>query len=293
MSPRRVFLTGASGNVGAAVLSELVRRGIEVVALVRKSVPNQQGYRPVFGDLSRVRDLAAEILQADGIIHCASPRTDDRAQALREDIEGTANLLDLWQAGAFIFTSSQTVYGIPKDVLRESDLVSASGWYDVAKICNEQQIHMTAHSGGRGAGVSLRLPLVFPSGPRRRDRQFFAVLFDALMSGKTFLFGSELALETSGSVYIGEPDVGSALVDALGIKATGPYNVAGGFCTWKDLLETLSRYAGVTLKISVRPNLTAGKDEFRLPQSRSFYDCARESLDDVIERFVRAERSKT
>lgn len=300
MSVKRVFLTGASGNVGAAVLAELVRRELDVVALVRKTLPAQTGYRPIFGDLAGIRDVAAEVLQADAIIHCASPRTDQRQQALREDIEGTAQLLDLWQGGPFVFASSQTVYGIPQGVLREDDPPVASGWYDLAKICNEQQVQMSAHANGRGAGISLRLPLVFAAGPRRRDRQYLAVLFDALKAGKTFLFGSDEALETIGSVYAGERDLGRAFAAALGVETSGAFNMAGGFCTWRELLETLGRAAGIAPRFLVRADTTAREGEFRLPQSRSFYDCSRfeaatgfapaETLDDVIAKFVAAER---
>lgn len=301
MAPRRTFLTGASGSVGSAVCSELVRRGEDVVCLVRKILPPVKGCRLFFGDLTDLRGAAVEIAQADGIVHCASPRTDDRRRVLQEDIEGTAKLLDLWQHGSFIWTSSQTVYGIPTDVLRETSPLSASGWYDLAKICNEQQVQMTAKTGRRGPGISLRLPLVFAAGSRRRDRQFLPQLYDALHAGKVFLFSSEQGFETFGSVFIGEADLGRALVDARSINESGPYNIASGFCTWRELLEELGRQCGHKPKFTVRANTSPGPGEFRLPQSRSYYDCTRfetaigfrpaQSLSDVIGHFVRAERA--
>jgi nucleoside-diphosphate-sugar epimerase len=301
MAPPRTFLTGASGSVGSAVCSELVRRGEDVVCLVRKILPPLQGCKLFFGDLTDLRGAAVEIAQADGIIHCASPRTDDRRRVLQEDIEGTAKLLDLWQHGSFVWTSSQTVYGIPTNALRETNPVSASGWYDLAKICNEQQVHMTAKTGRRGPGISLRLPLVFATGPRRRDRQFLPQLYDALHAGKVFIFGSEDGFETFGSVFIGEADLGRAMVDARSINETGPYNIASGFCTWRELLEELGRQCGRTPQFVVRANTSAGPGEFRLPQSRSCYDCTRfdsatgfrsaQTLADVIGQFVRAERA--
>jgi nucleoside-diphosphate-sugar epimerase len=298
---RRTFVTGASGSVGATVCAELLRRGDDVVALVRKVLPLANGCRMFFGDLSRIRDAAAEVMQADSIVHCASPRTDDRMSALREDIIGTANLLDLWQQGSFVFASSQTVYGIPTGVLRETNSVRASGWYDLAKICNEQQAAMIGGTGRRGAGISLRLPLVFAAGHRRRDRQFLPQLYDALIAENTFIFGSELGLETFGSVFIGEDDLGRAFADARSITESGPYNLASGFCTWRELLEELGRQCGYRPRYAVRENTVPAPGEFRVPQSRSFYDCTRfqaasgfrpsQTLMDVIDKFVRAERS--
>src|SRR5262245_29140055 len=109
MAAKRILLTGASGNVGYAVLGELLRRGYDVVVLARRQLPGTAGYRPLFGDLSRIHEIAGEIAGCDGIIHCASPRSNDRRTVMREDIEGTANLLDAWRCGPFVFTSSQTV----------------------------------------------------------------------------------------------------------------------------------------------------------------------------------------
>src|SRR5690349_18405212 len=55
--PMRVFLTGATGYVGSAVLDAFVRAGHRVTALVRHSstssdAPSRPGVEPVVGDLS-------------------------------------------------------------------------------------------------------------------------------------------------------------------------------------------------------------------------------------------------
>src|SRR5512139_3315457 len=53
----RVFLTGATGYIGSAVLDALVRAGHEVTCLVRNrekaALAGQLGGHPVVGDLSR------------------------------------------------------------------------------------------------------------------------------------------------------------------------------------------------------------------------------------------------
>src|SRR5208283_3242073 len=55
----RVFLTGVTGQVGGDVLMEMVRRGLEVAALVRK--PTQiSSCRIIVGDLSNPAPFAAE-----------------------------------------------------------------------------------------------------------------------------------------------------------------------------------------------------------------------------------------
>jgi nucleoside-diphosphate-sugar epimerase len=301
MAGPRVFLTGASGNVGQAVLDELMHRGFDVAALVRSRMPDTKGYRPIIGDLNRIQHVAGDLLDATAIIHCASPRSAARQSVISADIEGTAQLLNAWHTGPFIYASSQTVYGIPAKTLDEDCPVSAGSWYDLGKVCNEQQVSMIAEETDAGPGISLRLPLVFATGPRRRDRQFLPGVWDALRARKPILFGSEETLETAGSVFIGEKDVGRAFADTLAITQSGPYNVAGGFTTWKALLAMLSRHAGHQPKYVFRTGALAHSDEFRLPQSRSMYDCSRftaatkfqprQSLDEIIAQFVRAETS--
>jgi len=303
MAGKKIFLTGATGNVGRAVLAELVRQGYDVLALVRRTVPDVKGYRPVFADLSKVQDVTAEIAMAGGVIHCASPRTHHRPTVLRDDIEATARLLDAWSSGPFVFMSSQTVYGIPSDVLREESSLAAGGWYDMGKICNEYQVAMQSQQGSRGAGISLRLPLVFATGPRRRDRQFLPGLLDALRSQRPFLFGSDEAVETSGSVFIGEGDLGRAVVDSLSICRSGAYNLASGFCTWKTLIERLATRAGLRPSFRIRAGAVPQDTEYRVPQSRSYFDCTRfenatgfqprQSLDEIIDRFMLAEAGST
>ncbi|HKV53118.1 MAG TPA: NAD(P)-dependent oxidoreductase [Candidatus Binataceae bacterium] len=299
MAGSRVFLTGASGNVGQAVLDELMQRGYDVAALVRSRMPNTKGYRPIIGDLSRIHDIASGLVDITAIIHCASPRSAARQGVINTDIEGTAQLLNAWHTGPFIYTSSQTVYGIPTKTLNEDCPLSAGSWYDLGKICNEQQVSMVAEQSGAGPGVSLRLPLVFATGARRRDRQFLPGVWDALRTGQPILFGSEEALETAGSVFIGEKDLGRAVVDALAITQSGPFNLAGGFTTWKSLLEILSRHGGHQPKYVFRGGAIARPDEFRLPQSRSMYDCSRftratgfqprQPLDEIVAQFIRTE----
>ena len=297
--PRTVALTGASGNIGAAVLDDLIGRGCQVIAVTRSALPEREGLRQVIGDLTRPATVADDILSAEAVIHCASPRSDERRIALDEDVQATATLLDLWHAGPFVLASSQTVYGVPNRILRETDPLVATNWYDLAKICNEQQLGMKARAVGWGAGVSLRLPLVFGAGPRRRDRQFLPTILDTLLADHAFVFNSEEGLETHGSTFIDEADVGRAIVDALRLGESGPYNVSGGFCTWRELIETMGARIGVPPRIVVRAAAKARLDEIRLPQSRSELDSTvfdqatgfspRGTMMAAIERFIEAE----
>lgn len=295
----KIFLTGGTGNVGRLAAAELVRRGHQATALVQPGTPPPAGCAAVTGHLGIAEQLAGAVAAADGVLHLASPRTNDRHAALHLDVAGCGKLLDAWTRGNFVFASSQTVYGVPREVMKEGSPLKASGWYDLAKIANELQLEMTPLDGARRAAVSVRMALLFDDGPRRRDRQILADIYDACRRNARFVFESESALETAGSAFIGGEDLGRAFADALELRVSGPFNAAGGFCRWKDLIELINRLTGARAGFVVRSGARPGAGEFRLPQSVSRMDASafaaaagftpRQTLEEMVSRFVAAE----
>ena len=298
---KRIFLTGATGNAGPAAVAELQRRNYEVTALVRGSDAHS-GCREVHGCLDRLADLHDEIAAADGIVHLASPRGNTRDSVVFDDILGTGELLDAWSHGNFVYASSQTVYGIPNLPLDESAPVDAQCWYDLGKVANEFQIQMTKaeDDGARGHAISLRMALLFGATYRRRDRQFLPAVYDHCRNGSGFVFDSEEGLEAYGSSYIGDQDFARAVADSLELGVSCPFNVASGFCTWRDLVETVSDALRVQARFVVRPDGLAGPGEYRLPQSRSYVDASalaretgfvpRQGLEELVDSFVAQEQ---
>jgi nucleoside-diphosphate-sugar epimerase len=100
----RVLVTGASGFIGLVLCRQLLARGDEVGALVRRLGSEPAGTRALLGDLgdgSRLAEtLAAE--RPDCVIHLAAEIASQRSERkLREvNVEGTARLLDACRAVA-------------------------------------------------------------------------------------------------------------------------------------------------------------------------------------------------
>src|SRR5262245_39225014 len=71
----RIFLTGATGYIGSAVIDALVRGGHDVTALVRNSekarLIAKRGGHPVVGDLSEPESYRASADAQDGYVHAA------------------------------------------------------------------------------------------------------------------------------------------------------------------------------------------------------------------------------
>jgi nucleoside-diphosphate-sugar epimerase len=95
----RVFVTGASGHIGAALVPDLLEAGHEVVSLARSdssaAVLEQRGAEVVRGDLADLDGLRAAASDADGVIHLAFDHDAMRAG----DLEG-AGAADLAAARA-------------------------------------------------------------------------------------------------------------------------------------------------------------------------------------------------
>ncbi|HVG53449.1 MAG TPA: NAD-dependent epimerase/dehydratase family protein [Vicinamibacterales bacterium] len=115
----RVFLTGATGYVGSAVMDALLRSGHEVTALVRDPEKAEQvsgrGVHPIIGELTRPASYASAAESADSIIHAAlesSKRTQkvDR-QAIDTLIAAAGRRAAAGLPACVVYTSSAWVLG--------------------------------------------------------------------------------------------------------------------------------------------------------------------------------------
>lgn len=87
----RVFLTGATGYIGSAVLDALVRARHEVTCLVRNrekaALAGQLGGHPVVGDLSEPASYETAAAGQDGYIHAAEETLPRRCAVDRIAVE--------------------------------------------------------------------------------------------------------------------------------------------------------------------------------------------------------------
>jgi nucleoside-diphosphate-sugar epimerase len=175
----RVLVTGASGFVGHATCRELIARGHDVRALVRRAGSEPAGTVAVAGDLTDAGALAAAVREAapEGVLHLAAEIASQRsADRVREvNVEGTRRLLEACvAAGApkVVFTSTvvtgeaggalltedeplpvQTPYGrskqdgeallfasgLPAVVVRPGHVYGPGGWYENEMLARLRQ----------------------------------------------------------------------------------------------------------------------------------------------------------
>jgi nucleoside-diphosphate-sugar epimerase len=82
----RIFLTGATGYIGAAVLDALVRAGHDVTALVRDNEKaarvSARGGHPVIGNLAKPASFHGSAEAQDGYVHAAFDYASNRGPAI-------------------------------------------------------------------------------------------------------------------------------------------------------------------------------------------------------------------
>src|SRR5216117_2262715 len=84
----RIFLTGATGYIGGAVLDALVRGGHDVTALVRDNEKARRvakrGGRPVIGNLAEPDSYRDSADAQDGYVHAALDTSSGRGPAVEQ-----------------------------------------------------------------------------------------------------------------------------------------------------------------------------------------------------------------
>lgn len=213
-----IFLTGASGFIGSAVLRALRAQGREVVALVRDETKAQAveatGARAVVGTLTD-RELVEKLaLESDGVIHTASP--GDETSAAFDDAVVTAVFAGLEGSDKpYVHTGGIWVYGSSADITERSpfDPPALTAWRVPIeeRVLGASGVKTTiiapavvfGHGGGlpnviaqapRGSGVAPALQLI-GSG----EQHWTTVFVDDL--AELYVLAFDLA--DAGSYYIG------------------------------------------------------------------------------------------
>jgi len=86
----KVFLTGATGNIGSAVVADLLAHGHTVAGLVRSDASAAKlaavGASPVRGELTDLDIVGTAAAEADGVIHLAFSNDFSSPQALADGV---------------------------------------------------------------------------------------------------------------------------------------------------------------------------------------------------------------
>ncbi|WP_405996995.1 NAD-dependent epimerase/dehydratase family protein [Streptomyces sp. NBC_00829] len=202
-----ILLMGASGFVGGAALSALVRRGADVRAAVHLRPPATTAAQTVSADLTDTASLAGICDGADTLVHLASYIGEDEDMCEAVNVRGTRALLAQARragVGRIIHLSTAAVYGdAPHRGPAEDELLpSPASALSRSRLAAEHAV--------RAAGGSVLRPM-FVYGPG--DRWFVPSLARAF---------TQLPVSVNrGTARISLIDVAD-LAEAIAVLATTP-----------------------------------------------------------------------
>ena len=187
----RIFITGATGFVGSAVVNELIGAGHEVIGLARSDTAIMSliaaGAQAHKGDLEDFESLRSGAASADSIIHTAFNHDFSQFKVSCETDRRVIELFGDVLAGSgrpLIVTSAIGI--LPQGHLATEATVPASGPAAHPRAVSEEAAIMTGKNGVRTSLIRLA-PTVHAEG----DHNFIPLLI-------------KLAKEKGISAYIGE-----------------------------------------------------------------------------------------
>lgn len=172
---RRVFVTGATGVVGAWLVKELLARGASVVALVQDADPQSELYRS--GDIQRISvvngaleefrtlERAINLHEIDTVLHLAAQTIVGVAHrsplpTFEANIRGTYHLLEACRVHRdrvkqVVIASSDKAYGEQADLpYREEMPLNGRYPYEVSKSCADLLAQSYHHTYGLPVAVA-------------------------------------------------------------------------------------------------------------------------------------------
>lgn len=151
----RIFLTGATGYVGSAVLEALLRGGHQVVTVVRDPEQveklTERGAAAILGELGLPKTYVERAAACDAIVHTAlesSPRRVERDRQAIDTLIGALRQRTDGGTRAFIYTSGVWVLGnAPRAAAEDARLAPAatSAW----RVPHEEVVLAAAGNGVR------------------------------------------------------------------------------------------------------------------------------------------------
>jgi len=251
ITPKTIFVTGATGLVGSHVAEEALRRGHRVRALVRESSDtrwlDEWGVEKVVGDLTDPDALRRGTDGADWVFNCAAKVGDwGTLEEFRQlNVEAFRHLLDAAidsRIQRFVHVSSLGVYEARNHFGTDETIPPAAESLDAytrSKV--EAEELALKYVSKKGLPLSIVRP-GFIYGPR--DRTVLPKLLKTLQAGRFAYFGS--GNQVLNCIYV------KNLVQGIFLAAEVPeaigevFNLTdGGRVTKRDFVGRVAQLAGL------------------------------------------------
>lgn len=267
MNVKRIFVTGANGFLGRAVLDALLDKGHQVIAMVRKAdalddYPYKERLHIVTGDMSSVDGFATHLSGCNCVLHLAAFHREylegakDIDQMEKINVTGTMNLIrtaEYANVDRFIFVSSA---GVMKRTNSPSDECSilddrTKNAYFASKVKAEREIDQYLSISRPNMSVVVARPSMI-LGPQ----DCAPTVAGAFV--RNFIQEKNAVVLPGYAVAIDSRDVAAALIAMIEIGDSGERFVLGGErYSFLDLNQRLEKISGVPMPKPRPPYIVA------------------------------------
>lgn len=273
-----ILVTGSTGFIGKALVSELINRNYDFAVLVNKTPIEDERAEKIKvikaditneSEIFKIKDypftkiihLAAHIPQKD------SP--DELENCLKVNGIGTNNLLEFARVRGikrFINSSSAIIYGVterPK-VFKENSRVFPKTYYGMSKLLGEMLCERYRKIAGIKT-ISLRYSYVYGHG--MPEHFVFGKFCNLAREGEDIpIYGTGKGVRD----FIYVKDIISAIVLVLENKAVGCYNIGAGIgISLSDLAESIIRITNSKSRIIFHQDHKEDKSQLILDISKA------------------------
>jgi nucleoside-diphosphate-sugar epimerase len=242
VKPERVVVIGAGGFVGAAIVRNLVARGVEVLALARKDVDLM--------DAQAGEALAGKLRATDAVVAVAAVAPVKTPAMLRDNltmIEAMADALKAQPVSHVVNIGSDAVFADSDEPLHEGSCRSPGSLHGIMHLAREV---MLSEAAGGAPFATLRPTLIYGIddphngyGPNRFRRL-------AAEGKKIVLFGD--GEERRDHVWV--EDVAELAARMLMHRSSGSLNAATGtVISFRDAAEIIVAQSGKSVAIEGSP----------------------------------------
>ncbi len=246
---KNAFVTGASGFIGRAIVSQLLTEGYRVRALLRATSPSDHlpvEVESVTGDMCDVEAFALALRGCDVLFHCAADYalyTRKPAHMYQVNVDGTESLIRAaFEAGVerIVYTSSVATLspspdGNPADETSLGKLENMHGHYKRSKFLAEQRVLRLVEE------EALPIIIVNPAAPvgpgDAKPTPTGQTILDAM-------HGNMPAYVDTGLDIVHVEDVAMGHLLALKLGTPARYILGGENMTLKAILELISKETG-------------------------------------------------